>query len=354
MLLKWPEPCFYTSALLFTVVASVIGAGCSARLPLDAVVYGAPIRGQITVFVLTGTSPTAGVDVAVVAANGASQTARSSGVAATLGQAVFLESRAGTYQVEVADQPSQSPSTVPVTLTVGQPYASASLVVGLGSLSITSADGKESSYDETEAYHSYTITYLNPTDLQQDATVFYNPAASSLPSGWQVIFNSTVLKAGQSVPLVVQTAPWTVYGNVTITVSAVCDSMPLTSGTIVLTQHWQPIITVYYYQESCSYYWTYANFLCEQCSNVGNTIVESMTGAGGSCHPSGTRTLTDALTVPDGNGVAFEIDQSCIPTSLTFNTTFQNNISYTFTLPLSGCSWYYNNLPTTITAAMLN
>lgn len=174
-----------------------------------------------------------------------------------------------------------------------------------------------------------------------------------MPPGWEVIFNSTLLKAGQSTQLVVQTAPWTVFGNVTVKVTAICDSTNLAAAPIVLMQKWQPVITVNYYQQQCDYYWAYANFLCENCTNSGSTVLEAMTGSGNGCTPSETQTLTDALSVPDGNGPAFETYQTCIPTELTFNTTFPNNVTYGFSLPLSGCYWSYNNLATTITASML-
>lgn len=337
----------------FFALAATLAIACVNHMPFDAVVEGPPIKGQITVLVLAGTSLTAGVNVSVIAPTGTSQTAASGNVGPALGQVVFSEGRAGTYRVELANQPSQAPNSVPVTLSVGQPYASVSLQIGFGYLSITAADGKCLCYDETQTYHTYNLTYLNPTNLQQDATVFYNQAASTLAPGWGVIFNSTNLKAGQSTQMVVQTAPWTIFGNITVTVTAICNSANIAASPIVLTQAWQPVITVNYFQQQCDFFWTYANFECVGCSQSGDSLTESVTASGNGCTESNFVTLTDALSVPDGEGPALEADHTCIPTSLIFDTTFNNNSVYTFTLPLSGCYWSYSNLATTITARML-
>jgi len=328
--------------------------GCTARMPLDAVVASTAIKGQITVTVLNGTSPTAGVNVQVVAPNGASQTKATTSTLAAPGQAIFSEPYAGTYSVSIANQPSQAPNTVPVSLTVAQPYASVNLQIGYGYLSVVAADGKPLNYDETLTYHTFTLTYINPSNLQQDATVFFNQASSSLPPGWQVICNSVVLKAGQSTSMVIQTAPWTIYGNVIVAITAICNSHNLATAPIVLTQKWSPVITINYSQSQCDYYWEAVNFLCENCTNSGNTVVENLDDSGNNCPTSVTQVLTDGLTVPDGNGLAFESGQTCIGTEITFNTTFQNNVTYTFTLPLSGCYWSYNNYATTIAPSMLN
>lgn len=334
-------------------LTATLALACVNHMPLDAAVEGAPIKGQITVLVLAGTSLTAGVNVSVIAPNGTSQTAASGSAGLALGRVVFSEDRAGTYSVEVANQPSQAPNSVSVTLSVGQPYASVSLQVGFGYLSVTAADGKCYCYDETQTYHTYNLTYLNPTNLQQDATVFYNQAASTLPTDWGVIFNSTILKAGQSTQLVVQTAPWTIFGNVTVTVAAICNSTGIAAAPIVLTQAWQPIITLNYFQQQCDYFWAYANFECEGCSDSSNSVTERLTASGNGCTESNSVILVDSLSVPDGDGPALEAGHTCIPTALIFDTTFQNNSVYTFTLPLSGCYWSYSNLATTITAGML-
>jgi hypothetical protein len=243
---------------------------------------------------------------------------------------------------------------VPVTLSVAQPYASVALQIGYGYLSVTAADGKGYCYDETQTYHTYSLTYINPGNLQQDATLLYNQQASTLPPGWAVIFDSAVLKAGQSTQLVVQTAPWTVFGDVTVTVTAICNSVSLAAAPIVLMQKWQPEIQLYYAPQSCNTYSLYLNFLCVDCSDSGESVAEKFIGdaaRGLGCSSSGSATLTDAVSVPDGNGPAIVSGDSCIPSgTLTCSTTFQNGQTYTFSMD-SGCGGIYSSV--TITPSML-
>lgn len=340
-------------------VASILAlCGCVSRMPLDAVASQA-INGRIVVTVLNGITPTAGVNVQVVAPNGSSQTLASSSSLQTPGQAVFDEPMTGRYNVSIANQPSQAPNIVPVTLTTANPTAAVSLQIGYGYLSITAADGKPFSYDETQTYHTFNITYINPTNQQEDATVLYNPGTTTLPPGWAVNLNTTTLRSGQSTQLIVQTAAMTVFGPVTIEVTGICNSTPITVAPIVLAQYWYPEIDVDYSQ-NCSTnsdgaYYAYVNFLCEKCSSSAETVVENFKMAGNSCSSgvaySNTQTLTDSLTVPDGNGVAMANGNACIGAAVTMTSTFDGQ-SYIYTIPLSGC-YFSSNYPETIIPSML-
>src|ERR1700722_20004366 len=142
--------------VLLGVVLIVVLAGCVSRMPFDALASQA-INGRIAVTVLNGLTPTSGVNVQVVAPNGNSQTLPSSQSLQTPGQVIFAEPMTGKYNVSIANQPSQAPNIVPVTLTTANPTAAVSLQIGYGYLSITAADGKGFSYDETQTYHTYTI-----------------------------------------------------------------------------------------------------------------------------------------------------------------------------------------------------
>jgi len=351
--MKWSD--FFKS-----IAAVALVAGCSTRMPLDAVVAPTVIKGQIAVTVLNGISPTALVNVQIIGPNGSSQTEMSSSSVTTLGQAIFSEPMAGRYSVSIANQPSQAPNSVPVTLTTAQPYASVNLQIGYGYLSVTAADGKGFCYDETQAYHSYTVTYVNPTNLQQDATVLYNAQASTLPPGWSVIFNSTVLKAGQNTHMLVQTAPWTVFGNVTIVVSAVSNnSTPIFAAPVVLMQKWQPEINVVYLTAGCSDFWLYLEYLCENCSTSGNSVMEQFTDSrpaaafDAGCSVSDTLTLTDVLTTggqqePVANNSCLTISNVAANT-ISFSTTFPNNKTYNFSNTGNCSNW---NETVTITASM--
>jgi len=266
----------------------------------------------------------------------------------------------GKYNVSIANQPAQAPNIVPVTLTTANPTAAVSLQIGYGYLSITAADGKGFTYDETQTYHTYTITYINPTNQQEDATVLHNPGTSILPPGWAVDLNPTTLQSGQSTQLIVQTAAMTVFGNVTITVTGISNSAPITVAPIVLTQYWSPEIDVDY-SENCTTngtgaYYAYVNFLCEQCTNSAETVVENFNMAGNSCSSgvayTNTQTLTDSLTVPDGNGIGMANGNACIGSTVTMTSTF-NGQNYVYTMPLNGCYFSSNN-PVTIVPSMLH
>jgi len=345
--------------VLLGVVLIVVLAGCVSRMPFDALASQA-INGRIAVTVLNGLTPTSGVNVQVVAPNGNSQTLPSSQSLQTPGQVIFAEPMTGKYNVSIANQPSQAPNIVPVTLTTANPTAAVSLQIGYGYLSITAADGKGFSYDETQTYHTYTITYINPTNQQEDATVLHNPGTTTLPPGWAVDLNPTTLQSGQSTQMIVQTAAMTVFGNVTITVTGISNSAPITVAPVVLTQYWSPEIDVDY-SENCAgnngygVYYAYVNFLCEKCTNSAETVVENFDMAGTSCSSgngySNTQTLTDSLTVPDGNGVAMASGNQCIGSTVTMTSTF-DGLNYIFTIPLNGC-YYSSNSPVTIAPDML-
>jgi len=326
--------------------------GCTARMPLDAVVSEA-INGRIAVTVLNGVSPTAGVNVQVVAPNGSKQTLPSGTSLLTPGQVVFSEPTTGIYQVSIANQPSQAPNIVPVKLTTGNPTAAIQLQIGYGYLTITAADGKSFSYDETQTYHTFNVTYVNPTNQQEDVTVLYNPGQSTLPPGWAVDMNTTTLKSGQSTQLIVQTAAMTVFGNVAVQISGLSNSTPITVAPIVLTQYWYPEIDVDY-SENCSNnaYYASVNFLCEKCTNSAETVVENFNMSGGGCSDSNTQTLTDSLTVPDGNGATMANGNPCIGTTVTMTSIFGGN-NYVYTIPLSGC-YFSSNYAQTITPNLLN
>jgi hypothetical protein len=347
------------SNVLWGGLVTVLLVSCTARMPFDAVVSQA-INGRIVVTVLNGVSPTAGVNVQVASPNGSTQTLASTNSALTPGQAVFSEPTTGIYKVSIANQPSQAPNITPVKLTTGSPSAALSLQIGYGYLSITAADGKGFTYDETQTYHTYTITYINSTNQQEDATVLHNPGTTTLPPGWAVDLNPTTLQSGQSTQLIVQTAAMTVFGNVTITVTGISNSTPINVAPLVLTQYWSPEIDVDY-SENCTAnngygaYYAYVNFLCEKCTNSAETVVETFNMAGNSCSSgvaySNTQTLTDSLTVPDGNGVAMVSGNSCIGSTVTMTSIF-NGQNYIFTIPLNGC-YYSSNSPVTIVPGML-
>jgi hypothetical protein len=338
-------------SILWGIASVVVLGGCVSRMPLDAVASQA-INGRIAVTVLNGITPTAGVNVQVVAPNGSSQTLASSSSLQTPGQAVFDEPMTGRYNVSIANQPSQAPNIVPVTLTTANPTAAVSLQIGYGYLSITAADGKPFSYDETQTYHTFNITYINPTNQ-------YNPGTTTLPPGWAVNLNTTTLRSGQSTQLIVQTAAMTVFGTVTITVTGLSNSAPITVAPIVLTQYWYPEIDVDYY-ENCSTnsvgaYYAYVNFLCERCTNSAETVVEKFEMAGNSCSSgvayTNTSTLTDSLTVPDGNGAAMANGNACIGNLITLTSTF-NGQNYVYTITPSGC-YFSSDYPDTIVPSLL-
>lgn len=325
---------------------------CTSRMPFDAVVTQA-INGRIAVTVLNGLTPTAGVNVQVVAPNGSKQVAPSSTSPLIPGQAIFSEPTTGLYQVSIANQPSQAPNVVPVRLSTGNPTQAIQLQIGYGYLTITAADGKAFSYDETQTYHTFNITYINPTNQQEDVTVLYNPGRTTLPPGWAVDLNTTTLKSGQSTQMIVQTAAMTVFGNVTVQISGLSNSTPIAVAPVVLTQYWSPEIDVDY-NENCSNnaYYANVNFLCEKCTNSAETVVENFSMSGGGCTDSNTQTLTDSLTVPDGNGPAMANGNACIGTTVTMTSTF-NGENYVYTIPLSGC-YFSSNYPQTITPNLLN
>jgi hypothetical protein len=158
----------------------------------------------------------------------------------------------------------------------------------------------------------------------------------------------------------VQTAAMTVFGNVTITVTGISNSTPITVAPIVLTQYWSPEIDVDYSQNCTGNngygaYYASVNFLCEKCANSAETVVENFNMAGNSCSSgaaySNTQTLTDSLTVPDGNGVSMVNGNECIGTPVTMTSTF-NGQNYVFTIPISGCYFSFNS-PVTIVPSML-
>jgi len=357
---------------LYPLVLLALVAGCVSRMPLDSVVASSPINGQIMVTVLNGLTTTAGVFVQCVGPNGVMQTVSStSATQATQGQVIFTEKWTGTYLISVANQPAQNPNIVKVTLTTGQPYNACNLQISTGFVQVASGDGYPLSYDDTSAYHTFKLTYVNTTNLQQDCTLVYNGLQSNLPKGWSVFFNTAVIQAGQSTSLIVQTAPLSIGGNVTITVNALVNSRPIIVAPLVLTQAWVPLIQwTHTNSGNCSNWNLYLNFICFKCANPGNTLSEtdSYSGpdttqevgvqnpnVGKPCAGNGAvLTLTDALSVPDGNGPEFNNNVYCEPTStvLTIDcrSTFPNGLEYGFVPPI-GCAGLSGYV--TLTAAML-
>jgi len=342
--------------------------GCTARMPLDAVITPIPINGQITVNVLDGASPTAGVAINCISPGGGTQSQSSTSTATALGQVIFKESYTGQYKIMVANQPANTPNFVMVGLTTANPYATISLQVGNGYIQVSSGDGGPLSYDETAAFHTFKLTYVNNTNLQQDATIVYNPEQTALPPGWTVIFNTAQVTAGQSTDLIVETSPYTIFGNVSVIVTALVNSHSVIVAPLVLTQRWAPGIQWTVNTDPCLWFNLNANFYCFHCTNPDDTDNVSVNitngsytgGFGGTapgCNSTAGGTLTDALTAPDGQGPQLMYNIYCSPTNIgrdiNITSQFVSGIGaprYTFTPPV-GCDSVSGY--TTITASML-
>jgi hypothetical protein len=260
------------------------------------------------------------------------------------------------------------PNFVLVNLTTSSPFQSTILQIGTGYIAVVSGDGKPLSYDDTGSYHTFSLTYINTTNLQQDCTLVYNAQQSNLPPGWAVFFNTAVIQAGHSTSLLIQTAPLTIAGNVTISVNALVNSRPIIVQPVVLTQSWVPLIEWNHVNAptgGCANWDLYLNFMCFNCTNAGNTISETDTYSGphdttpmsGNISCSGVGaiiTLTDAISLPDGIGPLFNNTVQCEPTTVGLivdcKSTLPSGREYGFVPPI-GCGT--NGGYVTLTASML-
>ena len=155
-----------------------------------------------------------------------------------LGTAVVKEASTGTYYISIANQPSSAPSVVSAKLTTSQPYTSVQLQENPGTLSITAQDSRSFSYDETLSYHTFNVSYVNSSNLQQDVILSYT--VTDLPPNWQVAIPNSTLKAGGAGQVVVTSQPFSIAGTVTFNINAVCNSVAVASAPISLTQFWHP------------------------------------------------------------------------------------------------------------------
>jgi hypothetical protein len=214
---------------------AVVALGCTSRVPLDLpLTQAGEINGQISVTVMTGISPTSGVQVEVLAPDGSQKKLITPSTNPGWGIAVFQESLEGKYKILVADQASTSPHFQTVNLSVGQPYATAILQMNGAALSLSPSDGLAQSFAGAAGVHAYTLSYQNPSAQNWDLVI----VPTNVPAGWTVSIPAAQLMAGQSTALYVYNPAMTAVSPCAITLVGYTGSVAVASTSVQLAKNW--------------------------------------------------------------------------------------------------------------------
>jgi hypothetical protein len=210
--------------------------GCNPRNPLDTPILPLPsITGNITVTILNGTTLVPGVGVYLLDPTGVGTTA-TSGTLPIKGQAIFPITKQGTYLVGLVSQPSTSPLYQKIPISTASPSANVTLQESGAYLSVTATDNNPQSYPGYIASHSYKVTYVNNSALQQD--IVMNVDSSNFPSGWYVVIQNAFLHAGQSTIVNVYNGAFTGNTSVAIPFNAFVGNTVIANTTLRLARDW--------------------------------------------------------------------------------------------------------------------
>jgi hypothetical protein len=212
--------------LLLSLMAMVVLTGCPNKNPLLDQDPKAPQSSTINVTVLNVTTVVFNKDVILNYPNG------SQNIVATdsNGIAAFPISGTGVYTVGLAGQTSVSPVFYTVNVQEGQTLYGIALQTAGAAFSMITPFGQGNGYGFSSASKTWTINYLNNSDLATDLVLDLDPAFPT-PAGWTASISPTFLVKGQSALLNIVIPQGSQVGNVTLRVRAKNGA-----GALVLTQ----------------------------------------------------------------------------------------------------------------------
>src|SRR5439155_1502611 len=88
-----------------------------------------------------------------------------------IGQFTFPVTKAGSYRVGIAKQPSANPYFVPVNVTSSSPSASVTLQLQNGVLTLVPVSAADTLYPYYGVTRAFNVSYSNGSALQSDVTL---------------------------------------------------------------------------------------------------------------------------------------------------------------------------------------
>jgi hypothetical protein len=167
--------------------------------------------------------------------NGVSQFAQTGTAAPNLGTLMFSAPIAGTYKIVLAG-PSVAPNAQMVTLSPSDQYAAVTLpLMSPGALlSVTAADGKGFTFDETLSYRVFNVTYSNPLTNTGELFLLSTP----LPSNFTQTFSANTLSNGATTQMMIGIPQWCLTATASVTIEGVVNGALVASRTLTFTRAW--------------------------------------------------------------------------------------------------------------------